>query len=44
MLVIQADGRVPHETIVEIYNMAMRAGISKVAIAARLASEPGPVP
>ena len=35
-LVIEADGRVQHNTLVNIYNMAMAAGIRQVALATRI--------
>ncbi len=34
-LIIEADARVPHGTIVEVYNMASGAGISSVVLASR---------
>lgn len=34
-VVIEADGRISHELIVEIYNMAMQAGIRDVTLATR---------
>ena len=37
-LVIEADGRVLHSTLAEIYNMAMGAGIRKVALATRVSA------
>ncbi|MFH0880287.1 MAG: biopolymer transporter ExbD, partial [Lentisphaerota bacterium] len=40
-LVIEADGRVLHSTLAEIYNMAMGAGIRKVALATRVLSVGG---
>ena len=38
-LVIEADERVQNGTIVQIYNMAMSAGIRKVVIATRISSD-----
>ncbi len=38
-LVIEADGRVPHGTLVRIYAMAMDAGLAEVALATALADE-----
>ncbi len=35
-LVIEADGRVPHSTLVEVYNMATAAGIKSVVLATRV--------
>ncbi len=35
-LIIEADGRVRHERLVRIYNMAMQAGIRRVALATRV--------
>ena len=35
-LVIEADGRVPHRTLVQIYNMATAAGIKSVVLATRV--------
>lgn len=35
-LVIEADARVPHGRIIEIYNMAAEAGIKEVTLATRL--------
>lgn len=35
-LVIEADGRVPHSTLVQIYNMATAAGIKSVVLATRV--------
>ncbi len=37
-LVIEADGEVRHSTIVQIYNMAMAAGIQKVVMATRVSA------
>ena len=37
-LVIEADGRVPHQSIIQIYNMAMQAGITNVSVATRVHS------
>jgi biopolymer transport protein ExbD len=39
-LVIEADGRVPQSTIVQVYNVAMAAGVKKVVLATRV-SVPG---
>ena len=44
VLVIEADGRVPHRTLVEIYNMAMASGLRKVSLAAGLGAGSGPAP
>jgi len=43
-LMIQADGRVPHKTIVDIYNMAMQSGIRKINLATRVATRQGAAP
>jgi biopolymer transport protein ExbD len=43
-LIIEADGRVEHRRIVELYNMAMAAGVKKVALATRIASGAPPQP
>lgn len=40
-LVVEADSRVPHSTIVRIYNMAMGVGIRKVLLATRVATAGG---
>ena len=40
-VIIEADGRVSHRTLVEIYNKAMAAGIRRVSLATRLASPDG---
>jgi len=40
MLVIEADSRVTHGTLVAVYNMALAAGIQQVALATRLATPP----
>ena len=37
-LVIEADGRIQQNRIVGIYNMAMAAGIKKIALATRISS------
>jgi len=37
-LVIEADGRVQHSTLVQIYNMATAAGIKTVVLATRISS------
>ena len=37
-LVIEADGRVQHSTLVQIYNMATAAGIKSVVLATRISS------
>ncbi len=45
MVVIQADGRVVHRTLIDIYNKAMAAGIRRISLATRLAApteEPSP--
>ncbi len=38
VLVIEADGRVPHRTLVQVYNMAMSAGIRQVSLATGVAA------
>lgn len=38
-LIIEADGRVNHSTLVDIYNRAMQAGIRHVSLATRIAAE-----
>lgn len=38
-LIIEADGRVSHATLVNIYNLAAQAGIHNVSLATRLAAE-----
>jgi len=38
-LMIEADSRVSHGTLVDIYNMAVKAGIRKVSLATRVAPE-----
>ncbi len=41
-LVIEADGRVSHSTIIEVYNLAMAAGVKDIVLATRLpAAAPG---
>jgi len=37
-LVIEADGQVPYRTLVEVYNKALAAGLSRVALATRPAA------
>ena len=37
-LVIEADGRVPHSTLVQVYNIAMAAGIKNVVLATRVSA------
>ncbi|MEM7393550.1 MAG: biopolymer transporter ExbD [Verrucomicrobiota bacterium] len=46
VLIVEADGRVPHRLIVEIYNKALQAGIPEVSLATRVSSaaEPEPEP
>jgi biopolymer transport protein ExbD len=39
-LIVEADGRVPHRTMVEIYAMASRAGLREVLQAVRLPAPP----
>jgi len=39
-LLIEADGRVFHQTLLEIYNRAVDAGVRNVALATRLAEPP----
>ena len=43
-LVIEADGRVQHSTLVEVYNKAMAAGIKNVVLATRLPVTGGSTP
>ena len=43
-LLIEADRRVSHGTIVEIYNMALAAGIREVALGTRVSAPEGTVP
>ena len=38
-LIIEADGRVPHRKLIEIYNMAMEAGIQQVALGTRVSAD-----
>jgi len=38
VLIIEADGRVPQSSIVQVYNMAMSAGIRKVLLATRVSA------
>ena len=38
-LIIEADERVPNGTLIQIYNMAMSAGIRKVVIATRISAD-----
>ncbi len=37
ILIVEADSRITHQTLVEIYNRAMQAGIPEVALATRMA-------
>ena len=37
-LIIEADERVPHSTLVKIYNMAMEAGIKEAALCTRVSA------
>jgi biopolymer transport protein ExbD len=39
-LIVEADGRVPHRTLVEIYAIAARAGLREVLQATRLPAPP----
>jgi biopolymer transport protein ExbD len=39
-LVIEADGRVRHSTLVEVYNMALAAGVKQVSLATRITATP----
>lgn len=39
-LILEADGRVPHRTLVGVCDMAARAGIRKVLLATRLSAAP----
>ncbi len=41
ILLIEADGRTPYSTIMEVQNMAMRAGIREAALATRFSVEEG---
>jgi biopolymer transport protein ExbD len=41
-LIIEADGRVQHRKLIDLYNMAMAAGIREVALATRLPPSPPP--
>lgn len=43
-LVIEADGKVRHSTIVEIYNLATAAGIKSVLLATRVPAASGALP
>ncbi|MFH0954114.1 MAG: biopolymer transporter ExbD [Verrucomicrobiota bacterium] len=43
-LVIQADGRVQHSTLVQVYNLAMAAGVKQVVLATRVASRSAALP
>lgn len=43
-LVIEADGRVPHSTLVQVYNTAAAAGIKSVVLATRVSSGSGAMP
>ncbi len=38
VLLVEADGRVPNRTLVEVYRMAAEAGIGEVVLATRLAA------
>jgi biopolymer transport protein ExbD len=40
-LVIEADGRVRNSTLVEVYNMALAAGVKQVSLATRITALPG---
>jgi biopolymer transport protein ExbD len=40
-LLIEADGQVRHDTLVNIYNMALNAGIRRVVLGTRIVSAPG---
>ena len=40
-LIVEADGGVQHRTLVEIYNMAIGAGIRRVSLATRIAAPGG---
>ncbi len=37
-LIIEADGRVRHRALVDVYNMAMDAGIKEIALGTRISS------
>ena len=39
-LVIEADGKVSHERLVQIYTMALKAGVKRVVLATRIAPYP----
>ncbi len=41
-LVIEADGRVAQSRLVEVYNLALKAGIRKVVLATRIAAQTKP--
>lgn len=41
VLVVEADGRVPHRTVVSIYNMAIEAGLREVAVVTRVSGGGG---
>ena len=43
-LLIEADGRVRHRALVDIYNMAADAGFREVTLATRLPGKAGPEP
>ena len=40
-LIVEADGGVQHRTLVEIYNMAIEAGIRRVSLATRIGAPAG---
>ena len=40
-LIVEADGGVQHRTLVEIYNMAIEAGIRRVSLATRIGAPGG---
>jgi len=41
VLVIEADERVPYQTLITIYNMAREAGVQKVALATGILGDRG---
>lgn len=43
-LIVEADGRVQHNTLVDIYNMAMDVGLEKVVLGTRVTSADGAEP
>lgn len=43
-LIIEADGRVNHQKLVEVYNKAMQAGLKEIALATRVSATVEPPP